>query len=55
MEAELQPQLDVNAAGPESVDRAACKPPADAVADALPHGADDHEASGPDGVLAQRV
>ena len=43
MEAELQPQLDVNATGPESVDRAAGKPPADAVADALPHGAVDHD------------
>jgi transposase-like protein len=53
MEAELQPQLDVNATGPESVDRAAGKPPADAVADALPHGAVDHDEN--DGLTPQQM
>ena len=46
MKAEHQPQLDVKTTGPEAAGRAACKPPADAVADALPHGAVDHDENG---------
>ena len=53
MKAELQPQQDVNATGPEAAGRAACKPPADAVADALPHGTVDHDEN--DGLTPQQM